>query len=145
MDEEFDTGDIIYQAPVTLTLGDYGLSHTLRLAEAGSELACRAARRYREEGTLPRRPQPPGGSYESFPAADDFQISADWPAERAFHFMRGTTGRMWPYELLLGGMIQLEVREALSYDSEGILGAPYVREEGAILVQFSPGVLRVRP
>jgi hypothetical protein len=94
---------------------------------------------------LPRRPQPAGGSYKSFPGAKDFQISADWPAERAYHFMRGTAGRTQSYALLLGDMIRLEVREALSYEPEGKLGAPYMRDSEAIQVQFAPGVLRVRP
>lgn len=144
MDENFDTGDIIYQTAVTLNIGDSGLAHTLRLAEAGSELACLAARRYREAGSLPRRPQPTGGSHESAPGVQDFQISTDWPAERAFYFMRGTAGRLQPYALLLGDMLRLDVREALSYEVEGKLGAPYVRDGETMLVQFAPGVLRVR-
>lgn len=144
MDEDFDTGDIVFQEPVTLVEGATGREHTRHLAEVAASLVCRAARTLREDRELPRRPQPPGGHYQSFPAKESFHLSTDWPAQRAFNFMRGTAGWNQPYTLEIGGLLQLTAREALHYEPEGELGAPLLHRGSELLVQFNPGVLHAR-
>ena len=82
MDEGLDTGDIVLQAPITLPDGISGAEADRLCARLGAELMVRAVGLL-ARGRLPRRPQPPGGSYQPAPQAADFHLDITWPARRA--------------------------------------------------------------
>lgn len=142
MDEQLDTGEIVAQQAFELSDGISGPAAEHTSARLGGQLLV-AALGALAGGTLVRRPQPPGGSYERFPAADDWRISSDWAARRAFNFMRGTSEWGVPYRLIAGGL-ELEIAEALDYRADNVLPAPVVWSGDELQIQFTPGVLRAR-
>jgi methionyl-tRNA formyltransferase len=142
MDEQFDTGDIVMQAPVELPDGISGAAAERMCAALGGKLMVAALGALRD-GTLVRRPQPPGGSYERWPAPDDWRISTDWPARRAYNFMRGTAEWGQPYRVTIGTQ-ELTLSTALGYNADATLGVPYVEDGDHVRIQFTPGVLWAR-
>jgi methionyl-tRNA formyltransferase len=95
------------------------------------------------DGTLARRPQPPGGSYERWPTKDDWRIATSWTARRAFNFMRGTAEWGQPYIVQAGGE-ELVLATALAYDPHELLDKAFVRLDDEVLIQLATGVLRAR-
>jgi len=94
-------------------------------------------------GTLAHRPQPPGGSYQPWPAPQDWRIATSWTARRAFNFMRGTAEWGQPYIVQAGGQ-ELILATALAYDLNDVLREAFVRVGDEVLIQFADGVLRAR-
>jgi methionyl-tRNA formyltransferase len=142
MDERFDTGDIAMQATVELPDGIDGAAAERMCAALGGELMVATLGALRD-GTLVRRPQPSGGSYERRPTADDWRVSTDWPARRAYSFMRGTAEWGQPYRVTIGAE-ELTLSAALAYDAGATLHAPYTQDGDQVRIQFNPGVLRAR-
>jgi methionyl-tRNA formyltransferase len=142
MDEGFDSGDIAAQAPLALPDGVGGAQAERMCAALGARLLVEALSHLRE-GNLERRPQPAGGSYDGWPAPEDWTISTDWPAQRAFNFMRGTDDWGQRYEVVAGAK-RLLLGVAISYEPEGMLAVPYVRSGREVAIQCTPGVLRAR-
>jgi methionyl-tRNA formyltransferase len=140
MDEQLDTGDIAAQAPLVLPDGITGVQADRLCADLGGRLLIETLQRL-QAGTLERRPQPPGGSYDGWPTPADWALSADWPARRAFNFMRGTNDWGRPYLVVAGGA-RLWLESAISYAPQELLGAPYTRAGRELAIQFAPGVLR---
>ena len=142
MDEGFDSGEIVAQESFDLPDGLSGVAAEQRSTVIGGRLMTAALRDLRD-GTLSRRPQPPGGSYEHWPAPDDWRIDAGWPARRAFNFMRGTAEWGQPYIVGAGGE-EIALTTAIAYDSDAVLGESVVRTGDEVLIQLAPGVLRAR-
>lgn len=140
MDQGFDTGDLLLQAPLALPDGASYAQAERMAAELGGRLLIEALARL-HAGTAARRPQPPGGSYAPYPAESDWRIDAGWPARRAFNFVRGVEAWGQPFPLATGGA-ELLLARALGYDAGATLGAPYRLQGGEALIQLSPGVLR---
>jgi len=143
MDEGLDTGDIAAQAAHALSDGIPGPEAERRLMLAGLDLL-RGVLADLARGVIQRRPQPPGGSYQGQPTADDFALSAEWPARRAFNFMRGTAHYGTPYRLDIDGQT-LWLAQAESFSSDEHLQSPFLRDGAELLIRFNPGVLRARP
>lgn len=139
MDEGLDSGDIALQAPLPLPEGVGPAVLDRAAGELAGELLVGALRRL-AAGTLERRPQPPGGSYQPAPCAADFVLHTGWSARRAFNFMRGTSDWGRPYPVRAGDENVLLGR-ALGYDPTARLPAPLVRLGDRARLQFSPGVL----
>ena len=140
MDQDFDTGDIAAQAPLSLEDGVGGAQADRMCAALGGRLLAEVLSRLRQ-GSLERRPQPDGGSYDGWPAPADWTISTSWSARRAFNFMRGTDDWGQRYEVFAGGE-RLILATALSYDAGETLGAPFVRSGREVAIQCTPGVVR---
>jgi methionyl-tRNA formyltransferase len=140
MDEGFDTGDIAAQAPLALPDGAGGAQADRMCAALGGRLLVEVLRR-QQQGNVERRPAAAGGSYESWPAPQDWIISTSWPARRAFNFMRGTDDWLQRYEVVAGGE-RLILTAALSYDPAEALGVPFIRSGREVAIQCTPGVLR---
>lgn len=139
MDEGLDSGDIALQAPLPLPEGVGPAELDRAAGELAGELLVEALRRL-AAGTLERRPQPPGGSYQPAPGPADFVLHTEWSARRAFNFMRGTSDWGQPYPVQAGGERVL-LGQALGYEPAARLPAPLVRLDDRIRLQFSPGVL----
>jgi methionyl-tRNA formyltransferase len=140
MDQELDAGDIVAQAALALPDGVTGLAADSMCAELGGQLLIDALRRL-PHAALERRRQPGGGSYQSWPAPNDWTISTTWPARRIFNFMRGTSDWGRPYLIDAGG-VQLGLASAIDYSADAILGAPYTFAGRTVALQCTPGVLR---
>lgn len=140
LDEGLDTGDIALQASVTLPDGLSGVEADQLCATVGAGLMIEALQRL-AVGTLPRRPQPPGGSYHSWPQAADFRIHTTWAARRAFNFIRGTAEWGRPYPVVVGKE-QVMLETTLSYQADGALDRPIIRQGAEVWLQFNPGILQ---
>lgn len=139
MDEGLDTGDIAAQASIDLPDGISGAEADQRCAELGTHLLCQTLDAI-SKGMLQRTPQPPGGSFYRRPTPEDFAISVDWPARRAFNFMCGTAEWGYPYTIHIGDE-RLLLTHALGYDATQQLDAPYTRFGQEVRIQCTPGVL----
>lgn len=142
MDEGLDTGDIVAQAAVALSDGISGPKAQRQLMLAGLDLL-RGVLADLPQGIVCRRPQPPGGSYQGFPAASDFALSTNWPARQAFNFMRGTADYRLPYRLDVAGQT-LWLGSAEFWSPEADPRPPVLREGDDLLISFNPGLLRAR-
>jgi methionyl-tRNA formyltransferase len=144
MDEGLDSGAIVGQRALAWPEGATQVVLDRRCAAAGATLLVEAVQRLAGGGTLPARPQNEAeAGYFAWPTPDDFQISTEWPARRAFNFMRFAAGE-WPLWLEHNGR-QIFIRIAISYDPRQILAEPIIEQEPELWVQFKPGVVRLRP
>ncbi len=142
MDESFDTGPIALQTQIELPEGISYQAAEQRLWERGTELLIEAVQAL-ETGSLARRAQPPGDTYEPWPNQEHFTLHTQWSARRACIFMRGTSEWNQPYLLPLPHST-LELTEALTYHSETVLGQPFSVNNSEVFVQFTPGILHAR-
>jgi len=142
MDERLDTGPIATQAPITLPDGSTGPQADQICATVGGELLVNVLRSL-GRGEVPRHSQPAGGSYQPWPQAADFALSATWSAQRAFNFMRGTAEWGQPYSMTIDSE-QLSLAEAVTYMPNERLGRSLLRGEEGLYIQFDPGVLHAR-
>lgn len=142
MDDGFDTGDIVAQKALPLPDGSAGAESESTLMLAGVDLL-RDILAELSRGVINRRPQPSGGSAQSFPQPGDFVLSTTWPARRAFNFMRGTAHFGVPYPVALAGdTVRLAVADHFEPAAE--LDRPSVRHGRSILIRFNPGILYAR-
>lgn len=141
LNEELDTGDIAAQTAVALPDGVSGPEAERRLASAGVELL-RGVLDNLAAGVAHRRAQPPGGSYQHAPTADDYRLDVNWPARRAFNFMRGTADRGQPYPIEING--RMEWLDMAYEWTAAELDRPSVRHGRQLVIRFSPGVLYAR-
>jgi methionyl-tRNA formyltransferase len=140
MDAGLDTGDIVGKTAVSLPDGISRSQIDNLCAEAGADLMLTALEQL-AANTLPRQPQPAGGSSQPLPQPADFNLDTNWPAQRAFNFMRGTAEYARPYSLQVAGQT-INLTEALAYEPDGKLGDVIVKGNGrAVYIQFSPGIL----
>jgi methionyl-tRNA formyltransferase len=140
MDAGVDTGDILFQEAFAIPEGIGGDELERECARRGARLMVEAVRRL-PSGTVPRRPQPEGGSYFSWPRAEDFVAEVTRPARWAFRFIRGVAG--WGPVTIVAGERQFRVRQALGYTEKGYLGRACERDGERVRIQFTPGVLDV--
>lgn len=142
MDSGIDTGDIVAQESLELPPGITVTEINAKLSNLGGEMLVSALRRIASGEALPRKPQgKTGGSYCSYPTREDFRITTEWPAERAFRFMRGT--REWgiPYQIEIEGQV-FTINSAIDFSATAQLSKPYDRIGNELRIQLSPGVLR---
>jgi len=142
MDTGLDTGDIAAQESFALPDGVAGALVEQQCNALGARLMLQVLQSLRD-GTLSRRPQPPNGSYQPWPAQDDWQITTSWTARRAFNFMRGTVEWGQPYIIHAGGE-ELALATALAYDPDKVMHEAFVRTGDEVQIRFAAGVLRAR-
>jgi len=142
MDAGLDTGDIAAQASFILPDGAAGAGIKRQCDTLGARLMLQVLQELRD-GTLSRRPQPAGGSYQPWPTPGDWQIADGWTARRAFNFMRGTADWGQPYIVHVDGAA-LVLTRALAYEANNTLPEAFVREGDEVLIQCAAGVLRAR-
>lgn len=141
LDADLDTGDLAAQRAVPLADGLRGPDIDLQLAAAGGELLAGVLNGL-AAGQAARRPQPAGGTYQSWPTPEDFSVSGDWPARRIFNFVRGTSEWGRAYRLAADDRI-FWVADVLEWAPDGMLEQPLVEDGETLTVQCTPGWVRV--
>ncbi|MDT8305552.1 MAG: formyltransferase family protein, partial [Anaerolineae bacterium] len=136
---ELDQGDIAAQAPLPFPEGVGPSVLEQAAGELGGALLVDVLQQL-AAGVTPARPQPTGGSHQPAPCAADFALDTSWSAQRAFNFMRGTSGWGYPYPVHAGGET-FNLRQALGYDAGARLPEPVVRSSTGLQLQYTPGVL----
>jgi methionyl-tRNA formyltransferase len=139
MDQSFDTGDIVSQVAFPLPDGSSGAELDRYWTTCSAELLLDGVRAL-NDGSFVRRRQPDGGSYQSWPAIEDFTIDRNWSARHAFNFMRGTDQWGHSYRIMIDNE-SFELTAALDYDADITLETEFVLRERDIWIQFNPGIL----
>ncbi len=147
MTEALDAGDIVAQARSPLPDGIRGVEADGQLAGVAADLLVDLLAR----PVWAPRPQPAvGASYQPRPGVADRRFSVDWPARRAFNFVRGADA--WAPFALEAGEARFAVADALAWAPNARLGrragrsaGPTYRRQGRVLdVQFVDGVVQFR-
>lgn len=142
MDEGLDTGDIAAQAAVSLPDGVSQADAERQLMLVGAGLL-RGVLANLARGVVAHQPQPAGGSYFGYPQPADFALSIDWPARRAYNFMRATAADGVGYPVEVNGRMEW-LATADHYEPDLELDRPSVRHGRNILIRFNPGILYAR-
>jgi len=143
MDERFDTGPILAQQgePVTEDMTEAALE--ARLATLGGEVLVRSLGAL-ANGSSHSQPQDESQATSfPWPSENDFVVTPTWPARRAYRFLTGIAQRSEPVRLALDDATFV-IREALGYEAEAWLDAPWRLEGDLLAARLSPGVLRAR-
>jgi methionyl-tRNA formyltransferase len=143
MSDRLDAGAVLAQSPVPLPDGAGGAELARTLGDAAADLFLDRLARLRE-ATLEDRPQDESrATYQPWPRAEDFVLSTDWTARRAFNFLRGTEAWGYPYTVRGEGR-NWRVRTALAWwagDGRGADPAP--KAARCVRLRFSPGLVDV--
>lgn len=142
MDARFDTGAIAAQRLVPLADGISEHDATRVMAHAGGRVLVDVLQHVLG-GEMLYHKQAPGGSYQPWPHAEDFVISAEWSARRIFNFMRATVVWGHPYLLDLDGTRWL-LSDALSWSNYTALETPYEVNGDIFTLRCSPGTIQTR-
>jgi methionyl-tRNA formyltransferase len=142
MDDGLDTGDILAQRSVQLPTGKTGRATAQLLIQVGVTLMAEQLALLARDQATPT-PQPDGGDYQGWPTDADFTIPANWTAQQAYTFMRGTDDWGRPYPLEIAGETLL-LSEALAH-SEDSTSTIQVRPNGDLWIPMASGTLWARP
>lgn len=136
-----DGGDLVAQQAIPLPSGATRQELDTLLATHGAELFCQLL----SAGTLPaaQAQAPAATHYDPLPRPEDYTLSDQWSAQRAFNFIRGTVCPAQGYALKIGEQ-RYVLTEAISYQAEATLSPPAKKIGAELLLQFSPGVLRAK-
>lgn len=140
MDTGWDTGDLASQAAFNLPDGAGGATIDQHAAEVGGALLVNVLQAI-AMGHPPRTPQPPGGSYQSWPSATAFTLETNWSAQHAFNFMRGTSEWGYAYQVEVNNKT-FWLTHALTYAANETLPESHRIYGTEVALQFNPGVLR---
>lgn len=144
MNEQMDAGSIVAAKSLPLEAGATGADTNYQLAEIGAGLMFDALRKIRDGCPMPRRAQDESKrSYFPWPREEDFSISTEWPAERAYRFMRGTADWARPYRVRVGDD-DISLARATDFSREQTPGDPHRRDGDIISIRCSPGVLTAK-
>jgi len=92
MSGRLDAGDIVMQSPIRFADGATYAEAERACAQMGAQLMLDALAML-ARGDWPQWPQDAqAATYRPAPGEADFVVPADWPARRAFNFMRGVEG-----------------------------------------------------
>jgi methionyl-tRNA formyltransferase len=141
MDEHFDTGPILAQQGEPVPDGMTEEALEARLATLGGELLVRSLGALANSSA---RPQPQDESQATAfprPSAQDYVVTPNWSAWRAYRFLTGIAQRSELARITLDGATFV-IREALGYAAQARLDTPWRLEGDLLTVRLSPGVLR---
>ena len=136
-----DGGDLVAQQPIPFPTGATRQELDTLLAGRGAALFCLLL----SAGALPpaQIQAPAAAHYDPLPRPEDYRLSCQWSAHRAFNFIRGTACPTQAYALEIGEQCY-QLTEAISYQADGRLSTPAEKIGEELLIQFSPGVLRAK-
>ncbi|HVC83004.1 MAG TPA: formyltransferase family protein [Chloroflexota bacterium] len=139
MSSQIDRGPIVAQEAVSLPDGLSYQAAEDRCAEEGGRLLL-AALRWIATDPEAGQPQQGIGSSAPLPRESDFHLTPDWPARRAFNFLRGMVD--WGEPLILAAQGRhYRIARARAFDELGTQ-SELIRWEGReARVRCSPGIL----
>jgi methionyl-tRNA formyltransferase len=140
INDEMDAGDIVLQTEVPLRPGMRGRAIDSKLGEFASKLFLEAMRLYQLNNINPLPQSWIQASYMPEPKFEDFEITTQWSARRAFMFMRGTEEWGRTYKVKAGDST-IFLKTAMAYSPSGKITKPYILEDNYVTVQFSPGLV----
>jgi methionyl-tRNA formyltransferase len=142
MDERLDTGPILAQRGEPVPNGATEAALEARLATLGGELLVQSLGTL-VDGSVHPQPQDEGRATSfPWPSAEDYVVTPAWPARRAYRFLTGVAQRPISARIALDGATFV-TREALGYEAQARLDAPWRLEGDLLTARLSPGVLRV--
>lgn len=140
LDSGADTGPIAAQAPIVLPDGIHYNQAEHRCSELGARLLVDTLRRA-AAGALVTQPQSEAdASFAPRPGPDDFVITPDWSARRAYNFVAGLADWGQPiwYDT---GTERLQIAEALSFKEHASQANAVVYDNGLAHLRGSSGAL----
>lgn len=141
IDEGLDTGPLVRQEGIDFADGLSQSGIERRCGELGGRLLLDALQAL-SAGELSEAQQG-RGSYHPWPTLDDFRLETEWSANRAFNFMRATDGYRTTYRIFVSGS-EVELAEALEFQSVGKQETPLIIEGSVARLQFNQGILTAR-
>lgn len=142
VDSGMDTGDIVQQTNVFIPDGIGSKEADSLFAVQGTTLILNALSGL-AAGNLAGHAQGAGASSYRRPSEEDFIITTEWTAKRAFNFMRGTSEWQIPYRIQ-GNGFELIVRSAVACNDEETMDAPVVSQGNECWIMFRTGILHAR-
>jgi methionyl-tRNA formyltransferase len=143
MTADLDAGPIISQQSVVVLEGISEAALERALAERGGELLAEAVWALARGEARPRPQDATRATYYAWPEAEDYRITADRPAERAYRFVRGLRERGQPIPLTLGDATY-RVLQSLDYDATAALDVPWRLRASEVWLRCAPGVLHAQ-
>jgi methionyl-tRNA formyltransferase len=142
MDTGADSGPIVLQEVVRLPDG-IGYDQAERhCSDEGARLLVEAARLVATGLAAPRAQERGLVSWAPAPRDDDFVVTPDWPARRAFNFIRGLVDWQQPIYVEVAGR-RLRAREALAWDETAPPADSTLSTGGRLTLRCRPGTLTV--
>jgi methionyl-tRNA formyltransferase len=141
MDERLDTGSILAQQGELVPDGMTEAALEARLASLGGELLVQALGALADDSAHPQPQNEALATAFPWPSEEDYVVTSTWSARRAYRFLTGMARRSVPARIALDGATFV-VREALGYEAQARLDAPWRREGDLLSARLSPGVLR---
>ena len=141
MDERLDTGPILAQQGEPVPDGLTEAALEARLASLGGELLVQAFSALADGSARSQSQDEAHATSFPWPSEDDYVVTPAWSARRAYRFLRGIAQRSTPAQIALDGAI-FKIGEALSYEAQAKLNAPWRLAGDLLTARLSPGVLR---
>jgi methionyl-tRNA formyltransferase len=143
MDATLDTGPVLAQETIAEPEGISEARLERICAETGGQLLV-AALRDLAAGTAQPRPQDEARATRySFPRPEDYALSPQWPAQRAFRFVQGIAGRGMPISVELAGR-RFRVLGAMGYEERSAMAERFRLKGDVLALRCAPGVLYAR-
>jgi methionyl-tRNA formyltransferase len=143
MDERFDAGPILAQQGEPVPNGMTEAALEARLADLGGELLVQALGALADGSAHPQPQDESRATAFPWPSPEDYIVTPAWSARRTYRFLTGVAPRSAPARLALDGATFV-VREALGYEAQARLDAPWRLEGDLLTARLTPGVLRAR-
>jgi methionyl-tRNA formyltransferase len=143
MDERFDTGPILAQQGEPVPDGITEAALEARLAVLGGELLVQALGALADGSSHPQPQDESQATAFPWPSAEDYDVTPAWPSRRAYRFLTGVAQRSTPARIALDGATFV-ISEALGYEAQARMDAPWRLEGDLLTARLSPGVLRAR-
>lgn len=143
MDEALDTGPVLAQEPIPVPEGTSETLLERTCAEIGGRLLVAALRALAEGSMHPMPQDETRATRYGFPRLEEYAISPQWSARRAYRFVQGIAGRGVPIMAEAAGR-HFQVLGALSYESQVRMDAPLRLEGDVLALRCVPGVLYAR-
>lgn len=142
MSAEIDAGGIVSACKKPLKAGATERDVEGTLALEGARLILALLPGLRAGRALKTRAQDARAAhYDPGAGLDDFRISTDWPAERAYRFICGTRARLLPYTVNVSGE-DITLARAHGFESGTDANTPPLASTGnTVRIAFNPGVL----
>jgi methionyl-tRNA formyltransferase len=143
MDKRFDAGPILAQQGEPVPEGMTEAALEARLAILGGDLLIQALGALAEGSARPEPQDEARATSFPWPTEDDFVVTPAWSARRAYRLLTGMAQRSTPARIALDGATFV-IGEALGYEAQARLDAPWRLEGDLLSARLSPGILRAR-